>query len=101
MADAATITPINEEGRAADGSKRKIPRSATRFPVYSLGDSVAVARAIHERGGGSADHDNLAVYLGYKSFKNGSYMNRVPAPRIFGLITGQGPLQLAPSLRLS
>ncbi|MGD0019676.1 MAG: hypothetical protein ABSD62_10520 [Candidatus Limnocylindrales bacterium] len=64
--------------------------SDVRVPVYSLLDSLAVAEAIHKKGGGSASNDQLAAFLGYKSAKNGSYLSRVATARIFDFITGQG-----------
>jgi hypothetical protein len=65
-------------------------RSEVRFPVYDLGACVAVAKAIHEKGGGSATDDHLAAFLGYKSANNGAFVNRVAASKLFGLIEG-GP----------
>lgn len=59
-----------------------------RFPVYDLADCVVAAKAIHEKGGGAATSDHLAAYLGYKSTANGSYINRVAAAKLFGLIEG-------------
>ena len=95
MAEAANVTPITEEAAPATSEgKRKVARSSTKFPVYSLVESVAVADAVHKRGGGSADHDHLAVYLGYKGPKNGSYINRVSAARLFGLVAGEGTITL-------
>lgn len=64
-------------------------RSTYRFPVYDLADSVAAAEAIHKKGGGVATNDHLAAFLGYKSAKNGAYINRVAAAKLFGLIEGQ------------
>jgi hypothetical protein len=70
---------------------RPVPtRSEHRFPVYDLGACVLVAKAIHEKGGGSATDDHLAAFLGYKSAANGAFVNRVAAAKLFGLIEG-GP----------
>ncbi|MEX0629101.1 MAG: hypothetical protein WEE67_00380 [Chloroflexota bacterium] len=63
-------------------------RSLYKFPVYDLADSVAVAKAIHESGGGTATNDQLAAYLGYKSTNNGAFINRIAAAKLFGLIEG-------------
>lgn len=63
-------------------------RSLYRFPVYDLADSVAVAKAIHESGGGTATNDQLSSYLGYKSTNNGAFINRIAAAKLFGLIEG-------------
>ena len=71
-------------------------RSGTAFPVYDLADSLVVPKLIHEKGGGSANDDQLATYLSYKSPRNGAYLGRVGAAKLFGLITG-GAHQFAPS----
>ncbi len=69
---------------------RKRELSKTKFPVYSLLDSVAVAKAVHDKGGGVASNDQLAAYLGYRSSKNGAYLARIASARTFDLIAGQG-----------
>ncbi len=66
----------------------KRPRSELRFPVYDLGDCVAVAKAIHEKGGGISTNDHLAAYLGYKSANNGAFIARVAASKLFGFVEG-------------
>jgi hypothetical protein len=71
-------------------AKEAPTRSEVRFPVYDLGACVAVAKAIHEKGGGSATDDHLAAFLGYKSANNGAFINRLAASKLFGLIEG-GP----------
>lgn len=63
-------------------------RSELKFPVYALADSVLAAKAIHEKGGGVATNDHLAAFLGYKSAKNGAFVNRVASAKLFGLIEG-------------
>jgi hypothetical protein len=78
--------PINTD--AAQPRKRQL--SKVKFPTYSLLDSVKVAHTVHDRGGGVVSNDQLAAYLGYRSAKNGAYLARISAARIFGLITGQG-----------
>jgi hypothetical protein len=84
-----TTEPISAGG-APSGRKAAGARvvSGTRFPVYDLGDSIAVAKLIHERGGGSASDDELAAFLKYKSPRNGAYLGRVGAAKLFGLIEG-------------
>ena len=54
-----------------------------------LADSVAVAKTIHERGGGIASSDQLAAFLGYKSSNNGAFFNRVSAAKMFGLVESE------------
>lgn len=63
-------------------------RSELRFPVYNLADSVVAAKAVQEKGGGVATNDHLAAFLGYKSAKNGAFVNRVASSKLFGLIDG-------------
>src|SRR6266516_2779207 len=63
-------------------------RSKHPFPVYALADCVVAAKAIYEKGGGTATTDQLAAYLGYKSANNGAFINRVAASKLFGLIEG-------------
>ena len=75
---------------AAPSRKRSYQVSAFRFPYYTLADSVATAKAIHERGGGVATRDQLAAFLGYSSTNNGAYLNRVAAAKLFGLIISEG-----------
>ncbi len=80
-----TVTASNEPQPAKNGRRQ---RSGTAFPVYALADSVRVAQLIHERGGGIANDDQLASYLNYKSPRNGAYLGRVGAAKLFGLIAG-------------
>lgn len=74
--------------------KRSRVVSEVRVPMYSLADSLAVAEAIHKKGGGSATNDQLAAFLGYKSANNGSYLSRVASARIFDFIGGAGRLTI-------
>jgi len=62
--------------------------SGTRFAAYGLGDSIALAKAIHEKGGGRASHDQLAAFLGYSSTNNGAFLDRMASAKTFGLVTG-------------
>jgi len=57
-----------------------------RYPVYDLDSSIAVARTIRDQGGGSADQAHLAGFLRYSSPKNGAFITRIAAARVFGLI---------------
>lgn len=61
-----------------------------RYPKYDLEQSVEVARHIASRGAGAtvSGHE-LAAMLDYSGTKNGAYLNRVAAARLFGLIDGQ------------
>jgi hypothetical protein len=83
----ADITNLNPETQSKVGQRQ---RSEVRFPSYSLADSVAVAKFIHDKGGGKATPDALAAYLGYKSTANGAYLARAGAARMFGIIMKAG-----------
>jgi hypothetical protein len=64
--------------------------SGIAFPYYNLAQSIDVARVIHEHGGGSCDRSQLAALLKYKGTRNGSFLNRVGAAKMFGLIEPSG-----------
>ncbi|HUF52492.1 MAG TPA: hypothetical protein VMR52_01810 [Dehalococcoidia bacterium] len=66
--------------------KQKREYSEMRFPAYDIVHSVGVAKAIHEKGGGTAKKDQLAAYLNYKSVTNGAFLSRIAAAERFGLI---------------
>jgi hypothetical protein len=77
------VKPIAE---ATNQAKETRERSRTAFPYYGLADSVAVAKALYEKGGGEASKDHLAAFLEYKSADNGAFKTRVGAAKLFGLI---------------
>lgn len=85
MADTAEVTKQDPDAGAKD---RKRP--AIRYPAYDLADSVAVAKAIHDQGGGVASRDRLAAFLGYSTTNSGAFFGRLAAARLFGLITTRG-----------
>src|SRR5690348_11790060 len=71
-------------------------QSAIGFPAYALADSVAVADAVHNKGGGYATREQVAAFLGYKSTHNGAFMSRISAAKMFGLvIERQGQLSIS------
>ena len=70
------------------GSSRRT--SGVAFPYYNLTTSIEVARAIHDKAGGSCDRVQLATFLGYKGINNGSFLSRVTAAKLFGLIDQEG-----------
>lgn len=80
----------------------KYKRSGVRFATYPLVDCIAVARAIHEQGGGAATLDQLSAFLGYAGTNNGAFLARLASTRSFGLIQKSGekyvPTQLAQSI---
>jgi len=83
----ANVTNLSPETQSKDGQRQ---RSEVRFPAYGLADSVAVAKAIHDKGGGKATPDALAAYLSYKSTANGAFLARIGAARMFGLVAKAG-----------
>jgi len=81
---------VQQFEQAPQPAGRSRVKSEHRYPVYDLENSIALARAIRDQGGGSADQPHLASYLGYKSTKSGSFITRVAAARAFGLIENSG-----------
>jgi hypothetical protein len=72
---------------ATDDGKRD--RSTIEFPYMDLDTAVAVANGINARvGGGTCQHDELAVQLGLSPNSSG-YRTRLSTARMFGLITSQ------------
>ncbi len=65
------------------GKERRV--SGTTAPYFGLSESIEVARAIHENGG-SLDRTQLANKLRYSGTKNGTFLTRVSAAKIFGLV---------------
>jgi len=61
--------------------------STFRYPRYDLASSIEVARTLQQHGGTASQHE-LATYLAYKSAKNGAFLTRLAAARIFGLVEG-------------
>ncbi len=86
MSEATAPQPLIEPKK----KKRTRVVSGVRFPVYSLLDSLEVARAIHDKGGGIASNEQLAVFLRYRGSNNGSYLARVAAARMFDFVMGEG-----------
>jgi hypothetical protein len=66
------------------------PKSGTPYAYFDLNDSLEVARAVHDRGGGSCARDLVAVALGYSTTKSGAFVSRIYAAKAFGLITIAG-----------
>jgi uncharacterized membrane protein YgcG len=69
---------VNDSGRQFSG---------IAFPAYALIDSIEVANAVHNKGGGYATREQLAAFLEYKSTANGAFLSRVGAAKLFGLLT--------------
>lgn len=71
----------------ASGSR---PRSSVAFPYFSLDKCIEVPKLIHERAGGRCDRGQLAGLLGYSGVKNGGFLTRISAAKMFGLIDESG-----------
>jgi hypothetical protein len=65
-------------------------RSEIAFPYFSLDKSIEVPRLIHERAGGRCGRVQLAELLGYSGVKNGGFLTRMSAAKMFGLIDELG-----------
>jgi hypothetical protein len=84
----ASLKPVSETPeKAARGAG---PKSGTQYPYFDLDDSIAVARAVHERGGGACTRDVAAVALGYSTTKSGAFVSRIYAAKQFGVIRIEG-----------
>ncbi len=71
--------------------------SGIQFPAYGLEDSIAVAKAVHDKGGGYANREQLAAFLGYKSTTNGAFLSRIGAAKVFGLLSEENKtIRLSP-----
>ncbi|MDO9314842.1 MAG: hypothetical protein Q7T97_09890 [Burkholderiaceae bacterium] len=66
------------------------PRSDVAFPYFSLDKSIEVPKLIHERAGGRCGRGQLAGLLGYSGVKNGGFLTRMSAAKMFGLIEENG-----------
>lgn len=62
------------------------PKSGVSVPYYDINQSIAVATAIHEQGGGSCSREQLATLLKYSGTNNGGFLTRVSAAKMFGLV---------------
>jgi hypothetical protein len=88
-----------EEATSVGGPPGRSPHGAARFPVYDLASSEEVARVLHQHGGGAASTSELAALLGYSRAKNGAFIDRLAAARMFGLVTTGGNITLTDRAR--
>jgi len=89
---------VQQFQQAPQPARRSRVKAEHRYPIYDLESSIAVARAIREQGGGSADQPHLASFLRYSSTKSGSFITRIAAARLFGLIENKERLLVATPL---
>ena len=81
----STIKAVKQtEADPKQGKPR--PKSGVSFPYFDLAQSIEVAKTMHEKAGGTCDRAQLATLLGYSGIKNGSFLSRVAAAKMFGLI---------------
>lgn len=71
---------------AAANADEKKAFALNGFPVHDFDDSLAVANLVMQRGGGVADLDQLAAWLGYSTTSSGAFAGRLASSRYFGLI---------------
>lgn len=87
--------PTKPVAPSTKGTSR--PRAAVSFPYYDLDSSVAVAEVLHTQAGGACTRDQIAPLLGYSGTKNGGFVARIGAAKMFGLLEeGGGVLRLSP-----
>lgn len=82
----AVSDPLSPKAKAVTPK----PRSDVAFPYYSLDKSIEVPKLIHERAGGRCGRGQLAGLLGYSGVKNGGFLTRMSAAKMFGLIEENG-----------
>ncbi len=87
MADLKKVSDAPEKAPRGPG-----PKSGTAYPYFDLQDSIEVAKAIHEKGGGTCGRDMVAAALGYSTIKSGAFLSRIYAAKQFGLIQIQGDI---------
>ena len=82
----AEVKQFDGNGTKSASSAAQSSRAKLSYPYFNMISSLAVARAVHEKGGGSCTPDQLAAFLSYKSVKSGTYQTRTSAARQFGFI---------------
>jgi hypothetical protein len=82
MADIAAVQANQPDSNAG----KPKPKSEVSFPYFSLDKSIEVAKLIHDRAGGRCGRPQLASLLSYSGIKNGGFLTRVSAARMFGLV---------------
>ncbi len=66
------------------------PKSEVSFPYFDLDKSIEVAQKMHEDAGGRCTREQLASVLGYSGTKNGGFLTRISAAKMFGLVDEAG-----------
>jgi hypothetical protein len=83
----AEIKEIKKTAAKPEDSRTRSPHSC---PYFDLDQSIKVAEVIYQKGGGSASPDLLALWLDYSSTRSGTYLTRVSAAKVYGLIESEG-----------
>jgi len=86
VAEISAVTPHSPDPRLG----KPKPKSEIGFPYYTLEKSIEVARVLHERAGGRCARPQLASMLGYSAVKNGGFLTRLSAAKMFGLVETLG-----------
>jgi hypothetical protein len=84
--------PATKSETPARGRSYQRVKAEHRYPVYDLEDSIALARAVRDKGGGAVSAHQLAGFLDYSGTNNGAFIRRLAAARYFGLIQDSGKL---------
>ena len=86
MAEIAAVTAPEPDPKIGKAK----PKSEIGFPYFSLEKSIEVARVLHDRAGGRAQRPQLASLLGNSAVKNGGFLTRLSAAKMFGLVETLG-----------
>lgn len=80
-------TKLSQSINVTQSAAKKVAvRSAVSYPYFDLTQSIELAKAIHEKGGGSCTPEQLIAFLNYKSIKSGTYQVRLSSAKQFGLV---------------
>ena len=69
------VDPKSDSANSDKSARGPGPKSGTQYPYFDLDDSIAVAKAVHDRGGGTCARDVVAAALGYSTTKSGAFFN--------------------------
>jgi hypothetical protein len=81
----ARIEGAHSDAPAGVPHPRLVP---LRYPGYDLDSAIEVADKVLDRGSGAASTIELAQYLGYSGVRNGAFVSRLAAAKLFGLVEG-------------
>lgn len=84
------MVEIKEVKKPASQKGVPKPRSEITYPYYDLDKCIDSVKIVYDRAGGSCDRTQLAPLLGYSGVKNGGFLTRVSAAKMFGLLEESG-----------